>query len=177
MKITSRKDVKIGMLVLIRDEDTGEEIRGYITEIITKNNSNKGILVKIKSGKTGRVIGIPDKEDLKSEQMRFLNKFLYLKQIYSIWDNQNKRFIVLKSNNKNTALLFTSKEEAFSFIKERKLSEKYKKLTVNQLNRKKLIVDNFKTLDVECFIINVSLKIDKDKLLDKEVHFNKLLNM
>ena len=175
MAIRSRKHIKVGMLVVIKEEETKELMRGYVKEIITKNNAKKGILVRLRSGKVGRVVEIPDRNKVKTEQFKFLNEFLYLKDIYSIWDNENRKFIVLKSRNENTAVLFSSKDDAFEFIKEKELNKRFNKLSVNRLNRKKLIVENFKTLDIKYFIIDKKIKISHDVLREKEIQFNKLL--
>lgn len=172
--ITSRRDLKIGMLVNIITSE-GINSRGYITEFITKNNSKKGIQVKIKNGTIGRVESIVDRDDLKSEQFRFLNEFLYLKDIYSIWDNENRRYIVLHSKNEDVGVLFSTKAEAIKFIEDKKLKDKFGKITVNKINKRRLIVENFKTLDIKHFIIDRKMKISINDLKEKEIHFNNLL--
>ena len=172
--ITSRTDLSIGMLVNVFTDDK-KEVRGYISSIISKGQSKKGIQVKLSSGVIGRVSTIINKDDLKREQFKFLNEFLYLKEIYSIWDNQNQRYITINSNDQNIALLFSSKEAAYRFIDDKDLNSHFQKLTINKLNKKRLIAENFKTLNVSHFILDRKVKIMAEVLTDKEMAFINLL--
>lgn len=64
---TKRKDIKIGQLVLIvlkKDQKTGELTEGFVKRILTKSpNHPHGIKVQLATGEVGRVKEIIEEEE------------------------------------------------------------------------------------------------------------------
>lgn len=179
--ITVKKNFVKGMLVDIiadKDNQSGKLTRGYITTIISKENNKKGIRVKLNNGKTGRVYAVPTKEEIKLENFKFYNKFFFGKSIYSIWDNEEKKYAVLNYENvglqriEQTIFLFDSELEARDFVKGTIFGNK--RYSVRAINRKKPIVDNFKTLQVDYFRINKERKLSFQRMIEWENYFKNM---
>jgi uncharacterized repeat protein (TIGR03833 family) len=181
METTIKKNFMRGMLVdIIAEEDTktGAISRGYIANILSKENNKKGIKVELTNGKAGRVQYIPSKDDIKLENFKFYNKFFFNPKVYSIWLQVEKKYLVLNYENprngnmENTAMLFDSEQQANDFAKE--AGYVGKEYNVRQINRKKPIVENFKTLKVDYFRINKERKLSFDRMIEWENYFKNM---
>lgn len=177
--VSKRENIKVGMLVEIvkeEDKETQELTRGFIAEIISTKSNKKGVKVRLTTGEVGRVKKLITVDQLKTENFKFWNIFFYLPKIYSIWDSKERKYLVIDHLNKNTgkiektALLFDSKEEATKFLKSTKYGQD-KNFVVNELNRRKRIHENFKTLTIDCFRVNLTKKLTYDKLIELEEKF------
>jgi len=166
-KIT-KKDIKIGMLVDI--DCNGEVSRGHIVKVITSTVGNKGIKVLLKNGKSGRVIEIPKDYEIEIARMKALNTLFHAKTIFSIWDNKNRKYITVDTKYGNIAFLWTDSGEASKYIEKKSLEG-----GSNSINRKKMIIENFKSLNVDYFVINNKLKVSLEKLNELEIQFKNLL--
>lgn len=180
--LSKRTNIKHGMLVEIvdeKDKETQELTRGFIQDIISKESNKKGIKVRLTTGEEGHIKKVITTDELKSENFKFWNIFFYLPKIYSIWDSKERKYLLIDHINKTTGqlektgLLFDSKEEATKFLKSTKYG-KDKNFIVNELNRKKRIYENFKTLSVDCFRINLTKKLTYDKFVELEEKFLKM---
>lgn len=167
-----RSDLKIGMLVEILSDN--ECYRGYIQEITTKTNSAKKVKVVLNDGQIGYVDHIVTKEEFDSEQFKFYNLFFYEKEIYSIWNKRERKYLVDMVSNVSrqvtepTGFLFTDKKVAKDVLKAMDCDL----LMLKKLNRRKLISENFKTCDVKFFRINEMRKVSLKKLNERETFYN-----
>lgn len=130
-----------------------------------------GIKVCLKNGKIGRIINIPKDYEINVERMKVFNNLFYSKQIHAIWNKSDRKYIVIPSKYGNIVFLFLSKEDTLEFMKEKHIKGNE---VPNTINRNKLIIENFKTLHVDCFVINQKLKVSFDKLKELEMQFNNL---
>lgn len=179
--VTSKDNIYVGMLVeIVADENkvTQEVTRGYIKEVLSKKDNKKGIRVKLTNGKTGKIVYIPSKNEIKTENFKFYNLFFFKDKIYSIWDKETNKYLILrrinKSNGKieNTALLFSERSIADRLIKGTTLDNN--NLIIREINRKKYIIENFKTLDVKYFSINGERKLSFKKMKEWEEYFKNM---
>lgn len=179
--VSKRSNIKYGMLVEIvdeKDKETQELTRGFIQEIISKESNKKGIKVRLTTGEEGRIKKVITIDELKSENFKFWNIFFYLPKIYSIWDSKERKYIVIDHLNKSTgkiektALLFENASDANEFKKTTKYKDK--NFRVNEINRKKRIYENFKTLTIDCFRVNLTKKINYDRFVELEEQFLKM---
>lgn len=174
MEEIKRNDLQVGLLVEILSGN--ECYRGYIQEIITKTNSAKKVKVVLHDGKTGYIDHIVTKEEFDSEQFKFYNLFFYEKEILSIWNKKERKYLVdmvynvKKQTAEPTAFLFTDKRVAKEVLK----SLDSDLLMLKKLNRRRLIGENFKTCDVEFFRINEMRKVSLKKLNEREVFYNNI---
>lgn len=175
MMTYNHKLIKIGMLVEIQVEKTQDTLKvGHVVEVLSHSDSQKGVRVKLKDGTIGRVTYIPTKEEIKKEQFKYMNRILYERQeLYSFWDNVNRRYFTANYRSKITAFIFSDKDEAEAFMK-LKFKEPHN-FTVNPINRRKLIVENFDILGVEFFILDKTTGISSADLRKKEEEFKNLL--
>lgn len=177
--IISKDNICVGMLVdIVADEDraTQEMTRGYIREIVTKGNTAKKITVILTSGKKGTVKKIVTKEDVKRENFKFYNIFFFDKKIYSIWDRKNNKYLVMDHLNKTSG---TKERLSFLFNDYKIGQDVLNKLNndnymLRAINRKKPIVENFKTLNVEYFSINRDRKLSFGRLVEWENYFKNM---
>jgi len=96
--VSNKNNICIGMLVeIVYEEDraTQKLTRGYIKEIITKDNRAKKITVVLTTGERGIVKHIVTKDELKLENFKFYNRFFSEKNIYSIWNKKENKYLVL----------------------------------------------------------------------------------
>jgi uncharacterized repeat protein (TIGR03833 family) len=178
--VTIKKNFIRGMLVDIvaeEDKQSGKLTRGYIASILSKENNKKGIKVELTSGKSGTVQYVPSKDDIKLENFKFYNKFFFLPKIYSLWNNQERKYVVLNhmnpaGRNEKTALLFDSEHYAKEFVKGTSFDSK--DFAIREINRKKPIVENFKTLEVDYFRINKERKISFERMIEWENYFKNM---
>lgn len=179
--VTKRQNIKPGMLVeIVKIVDRDEQIltRGFVKEIISHAVTKRGVLVLLTTGEEGNVKRVITQEEIKAENFKFWNVFLFEPALYSIWDSANRKYVVIDHANNNTgalertALLFDSLETAHLFVKGTKYQEKNYKIT--QLNRKKHIQENFKTLKVDYFRVNITKKISFERLNELEAFFNNM---
>lgn len=175
MMTYDHKLIKIGMLVEIQVEKTQDTLKvGHVVEVLSHSNSQKGVRVKLKDGTIGRVTYIPSKDEIKKEQFKYMNSILYERQVlYSFWDNVNRRYFTTNYRSKVSSFIFSDKDEAEAFMKS-KFQEPHN-FTVNPINRKKLIVENFEVLGVEFFILDKTTGISFKDLKEKEEEFKNLL--
>lgn len=178
--VTIKKNFQRGMLVDIvaeSDRATGKVTRGYIQTILSKANQKQGIKVELVGGVTGRVVYVPTKDDIKLENFKFYNKFFFLPKIYSIWNKESRKYLVLDYKNRmekieQTALLFENKQEGVDFIRESGLSEK--DYMVKEINRNKPINDNFKSLAIQFYRINRERKLSYERMVEWESYFKNM---
>ncbi|WCK57268.1 DUF2196 domain-containing protein (plasmid) [Aneurinibacillus sp. Ricciae_BoGa-3] len=179
--VTLRKNIIKGLLVdIIADEDkeTVKLTRGYVANVLSKENNKKGIRVELSNGKRGRVYSIPSKDDIKRENFKFYNIFFFLPKIYSVWNQTERKYMIIHHMNQamgrteKTALLFTDKEKAKAFIKGTMYEGK--DFAIREINRNKPIPDNFKTLDVDYFRIDGERKLSFERLIEWEQYFKNM---
>ncbi|PLS19127.1 hypothetical protein CVD28_01595 [Bacillus sp. M6-12] len=178
--VTIKKNFMKGMMVdIIADEDakTGKITRGYIATILSKENNKKGIKVELTSGVSGKVQYVPSKDDVKLENFKFYNKFFFLPKIYSIWNQVERKYMVLQHTSpsgkiEKTAFLFDSEQQAKDFVSGTKFESK--DYSIREINRKKPIVDNFKTLEINYFRINKERKISFERMIEWENYFKNM---
>lgn len=179
--VTIKKNFKKGMMVdILADEDklSGRITRGYISTVISKADSKKGIKVELTSGIKGIAQHIPTKDSVKLENFKFYNRFFFTSKLYSIWNNAERKYFVMNYQNRTTehieqtVFLFDSKEEAQVFLNELNLDKKL--FTVKEINRKKPIVENFKTLNVDYFRINKERKLSYGRMVEWEFYFKNM---
>jgi len=177
--ITNRNNIKIGMLVeIIAEEDRASQLisRGFIQEIITKDNRAKKISVRLTVGKKGIVQRILTKDEIKKENFKFYNLFFFEKYIYSIWNKKTNKYLVINylnaglEKNEKTAFLFTEEKSAKEFLSIINNPD----YMVKSINRKKPIVENFKTLEIEYFRINTERKLSYERLIEWEAYFKNM---
>jgi len=178
---TNRKHLKIGMLVdIIAEEDRqkGTLTRGYITKILSQSNHAKGVKVSLHNGKTGRVQHILTKDEIRLENFKFYNQFFYLPHLYTIYNQQERQFLVYPHYNSSadkeerTILLFDSEEKALSFIKGTKYAEQ--PYQIRRIHRKKPIVDLFAECQADFFRINGVRKLSADRMKEWEYYFKNM---
>ncbi|MDF2879660.1 MAG: hypothetical protein K0R54_217 [Clostridiaceae bacterium] len=177
--VTNKKNLCIGMLVdIIADEDRNTQniTRGYITEIITKDNRAKKISVILNNGRKGIVNHIITKDELKTENFKFYNLFFYDKNIYSIWDKKANKYLVIERVNKRLGNI-----ERVAFLFNNDLIAKEilgvldnKDYMIKTINRKKPIIENFKTLKIDFFNINKDRRLSYDRLIEWENKFKSM---
>lgn len=179
--VTVKKNFVKGMLVDIVEENDAQKgrlARGYIATIISKENNKKGIKVQLHNGKVGRVHYVPSKDDIKLENFKFYNKFFFCPKVYSIWNNAERKYLVFDHHNapkgtiEKTAILFDSEQQAKAFAKGTKYAEK--DFSIREINRKKPIVENFKTLQVDYFRINIERKLSFERMIEWENYFKNM---
>lgn len=165
-------------IIAEEDKQSRKITRGYIAEIISKENSSKGIKVRLTNGKKGVVQYVPTKDDIRLENFKFYNRFFFHPTIYSIWDNQARKYLVIEHYNRSigqtekTAFLFDSKEKAKELIKGSVYDSK--DYSIRLINRKKPIVENFKTLEIDYFRINKERKLSFERLKEWEHYFKNM---
>ncbi len=179
--VTKRQNIKPGMLVeIVKIEDREEQFltRGFVGEIISHSITKRGVLVRLTTGEEGNVKKVVTQEELKAENFKFWNIFFFTPVLYSIWDSENRKFVVIDHINNNTgvlertALLFDSKEIANTFIKGTIYTAK--NYRIHELNHIKRIPENFKTLKVDYFRVNITKKIAFGRLIELEEFFNSM---
>lgn len=181
MTTISKKDIQLGMLVeIIAKEDIGKDTvsRGYVTKIISQQNSKKGVKVRIHTEQEGRVVHIVTKDELRLENFKFYNQFFFLPYLYTVWDETTKNFLVFDYTPKNktiperTALLFESEDMAREFLKGTLYdSPPYQ---IRRIHRKKPIVELFHKVSPDYFRINGERKLSAERLNEWEYKFKQM---
>ena len=177
--ITMKKNFRPGMLVEIETEEDKVRdtvTRGVIVKVLSKGNQEKGIKVELDTGEVGRVYSVPTKDEMRRETFKFYNTFFFLPKIYSVWHKKEKKYYTLaypsKSGNEKTAFLFVDKGEGERLMEMMNLSAT--EYIVKEINRKKFIHENFKTLEVDTYRINLNRKLTADKLKELEQYFKNM---
>lgn len=165
-----------GLLVeIILDNENSEEIikRGYVREILSKKDNPDGVKVILTSGYEGNVQDIVTEAKLKKENFKFYNMFFYDKNISSLWDKSEKRYVVLehKNNvrNKNEKIVFLFNDIEKGKDTLNKLNNK--NYVLKRISRKNMIIDNFKNLEIDYFSINKDRKLSYSKMIEWETYF------
>ncbi|ADO59716.1 YwbE family protein [Paenibacillus polymyxa] len=179
---TVRKNIKIGMLVDIvkkKDQPTGNLTRGYVQRLLTNSpNHHRGIKVELTNGDIGRVQRILTKDDIRIENFKFYNHFFFLNKIFSIWDASQNHYLIIDYNNvsngtrEKTSFVFDTFEGACAFLKGTKYDSK--DYPIREINRRKLIFDNFNKIGTEFVRINKDRKLSMDKLKEWECYFKNM---
>lgn len=143
-----RKALKKHTKVEIVIEDK-EICKGLIDEVLSKTTPKNGkIRVRLTDGKIGTVTKIITPDEVKLEEFKFLNRFFYSKEIYSLYNKKEKTYQLIqridKTQNKvyNHILIFSDKELAINTFKNTKYDTK--DFCIVKLNRNKRIYENFK---------------------------------
>lgn len=180
--VTMKKNFKPGMLVEIevdKTEDSSgnkEVLRGRLLTVLSKGNQKKGIKVELTTGEKGRVIHVPTRDEIKLENFKFYNKFFYLQHIYSIWNKTERKYYTLSyphgEKNETTVFLFEDKSEAERLMKDLHLSPQ--EYMVKEINRRKSIYENFKTIDVDVFRVNRDRRICYEQFNQLEHYFKSM---
>lgn len=160
-----RSQLKIGMLVEIHNN--GKFHKGYIQKILSGQHTDKGVKVELHSGETGRVQRVITKEEVKKETFIFYNRILFSKSLFSIYDNENRRYFTLKQSKNNGsskhAFLFESKEDAEACLqKMNRLG--HSKLSVRAIPKNKEVYQTFKIAEADVLIINHSRNVSVNVL-------------
>lgn len=179
--MTIKKNILVGMLVDIvseNDKDTQKITRGYVSKILSNADNKKGIKVELLNGEVGCIKFIPSKDDIQLENFKFYNIFFFKNKIYAVWNNIDRKYLVMNAlNNGNgkvekTILLFDDKDKATTFIKGTKYDNR--NYSIREINRKKPIVENFKTLEIEYFRINAQRKLSYSRMIEWEEYFKSM---
>lgn len=174
----TRNDVAVGMLVRIIPSESKNDalVTGYIAKILTKKATAKQVKVELTSGIQGVVDELVSQDAFEREKFRFYNLFFFDKHIYSIWDKKRKRYLVLmipnekKQRQERTAFLFNDEAAAKKML----ASLADDTFMLRELNRKKPIPANFKTLTIEFFRINEERKLSFKKLTEMEQFYKNM---
>ena len=174
LDLTKRKTFKKGMYVHIRITDD-KESQGYIKSIDTMSDNEKGIKVTLTNGEKGKVIHVPTVNEIKKESFKFYNLFFYSKELFSIYNIKERKYLNLSIVNKkngiaeNTIFIFTNREEANKAIELFELDNKIYNL--NKLKTSNNILNAFKTLQYDVVRINMNRKLTKELFIDYENRF------
>lgn len=176
LDVTKIKHICKGLLVeiILDNKNNEEEIkRGYVREILSKKDNPDGIRVVLTSGHIGNVQDVITQAQLKKENFKFYNLFFYDNNISSIWDKVERKYVVLdhknpiKNKNEKIAFLFNDVEKGKDTLKVLNNSN----YILKRISRKKMIVENFKNLDIEYFSINKERKLSYEKMIEWETYF------
>lgn len=130
---------------------------------------NKVIKVELTCGTVGKVIKIITKDDLKTENFKYFNKLFYLKDVYSVYDNNNRTYkTILNKKGSLCVVIFTDKDDCNSFINN-KIGNK---CSCAKLNMNKNISENFHKIEhIDYIIINNEkiVEFKKFKALEREI--------
>lgn len=178
--VTIKKNFRPGMTVEIiaeSDKESQEVTRGTVSKVLSRENHQKGIKVQLKTGQSGRVCHVPTKDEIRLERFKFYNRFFFLPKIYSIWHKTDRHYYLLpypiaNGKEEQTAFLFTEKEGGEELMT--LLSLASNEYMVKEINRRKPIVENFKSLPVEVYRINRDKRITQDKLIELENYFKNM---
>lgn len=174
--VSKINNIVVGLMVDVIDENNKEEtIRGCVKKIISNKDRKKGIKVELTNGVIGSVIGVPSKADIEKEKFKFYNIFFHQDKIYTIWDKESNKFLILDRVNKligkkeKTVLLFTDKEIAKRKLKGSALENN--RYDIRQIKRNKAIVKIFENYEVEYYSINTERKLSAIQMKDFEEYF------
>lgn len=178
--ITIKKQFRPGVLVEIEtesDKGTGKLTRGRILRVLSKENQKKGIKVELTTGETGRIKHVPTLDEIRLENFKFYNQFFFLPKIFSIWNKKERCYLLLDYPNakgmvEKTAFLYETKGDAEELLKLLKLPAS--DFMVKEINRRKPISQNFKSLDVDVYRLNRDRKLTYEKLNELEHYFKSM---
>lgn len=160
--ITDRKVIKSGMYVDITTEKN-EVKRGYIKQILTRENNNKPLKVELTDGNTGRILGVPSKIDLEKENFKFYNLFLNESHICALYDRKEDQCYMSKTETpsgvKSTIYLFSDSREAKELLKGSKFDNK--NYYIRPIKRTDYIV---KLYISDYYVIDLKKKISMENL-------------
>lgn len=175
LDVTIKKEIKKGLLVDIKEDGGSQFCRGYVEEILSKADSIKGIRVKLTNGKSGRIVSIPKKEEIRKDNFKFYNLFFYTPPHFAIWDTQNNQFVVIDHINKQsksvekTFLIFSKKEIAMQFLKGTKYSQT--PYTIREMHRRKRISEQISRFSIDFIRIDGDRKVLYDTFIQWETMF------
>lgn len=152
VKRPHKKELRVGMLVEVTK---GEYIhRGFI-EQFKGTNTPRGVLVRLDNGIEGRVLRVITKEELKRENFIFYNKLLFTRPLFSIFDNERRKYAYTYSRSGHKyAFVFHKKEDADQFLEQLLLIHPDKHWTVRNIPFKKSMVDVFLLAGAEGLLID-----------------------
>lgn len=159
--------------MLVEIEVNKQVIRGYIQEIITKTNQASKVRVSLKTGEIGHVIHIVTREEMEMERFKYYNQLFHAKGLSSIWDRKQNKYFVLEelhptlSSSRRYAYLFTDQQIANDVLSSLN-DERY---MLRELNPKRKISENFKTLELTHYRINEERKVTVQHLDEREHNF------
>ena len=157
---TIRKNIQRGMYVVIEEEKTNEIYKGLVSIILSHSNNQRGIKVELTNGKIGYIQEIYTIEQIKLENFKFYNRFLFEKKLYSIWDNKKKEYLCIDyhyhtvEDSYLTVFISKDKDDLRKILKELKLSEKNYK--IKDINNNTCIHSQFRTNydDIQMILLN-----------------------
>lgn len=157
-----KKELAKGMLVEITENNTIH--RGYI-QSFRSGDSKKGVLVELQSGEVGRVIQKVSKEAVQREHFIFFNRLLNEKHLYSLYDNDTQRFVVLPTRKGHAlAFAFTTWEQADQYLRNIKRHAEGKRWSVRRLPYFKGIVKALEIAGANTVRVNDEKTITLEKL-------------
>lgn len=173
--ITKVKNLKKGLYVEI-EMDNGKRARGYIKEILTKNNNPNGIRVMVFSSLTnspleGIVVHVPSKNDVHKENFKYYNLFFSNKEFYSIVDCEGDFHIVKLNKNtssKQAVLIFSKPDKAKEFLK----TLKDDSLSLKRISTRNMIQSNFSKVHHDCYLIDGIKLVQRIKFEELEKYFS-----
>lgn len=155
MSKPTRKELKVGMLVeLISGE------RGFI-EKINGRSTDKGVKVTLEGNVVGRVAKVITKEELKRENFIFYNKLLYDKNLFSFFDNVNKKYLTVSMNGSKMAFLYQDHRAATNFLN---VIKKDNNWSVRKIPKIKRVTEVFKIAGAEFLHINGNRNVSIEAL-------------
>ena len=174
---TVRKNFKVGMYVEIVTKD--EEIKtGLIEKILSKDDNSKGIKVRLTDEVEGRVLEIYTAEKMKLENFKFYNRFLYEKQLFSIWDKEKNKFALFGYSHHTlkkpylTIFISKNKQDLTDFINKHQLNRK--RYEVRRISNSKNLYSHFDETKVKACLLNNEKYISFKNFIDIEnkIRFN-----
>lgn len=166
MSYPSKKQLTRGMLVEIRHDKTADTYsKGYIDEILSNVQTSKGILVRLTNSMIGRVVRIVPPHELKKENFKFYNEFIFNPSIYSVWDNTNKAFYKHQPSSEiSYCFIATEKVHIQTIIDKQGLEN----CTIRAIPKNKKIWEVFWMQHPLYFLINGNRKIKYTRLKEIE---------
>lgn len=162
----TKKQLSIGMLVEILIEGTTEEyVRGYIVEFLTKENTKRGIKVRINRGNAiGRVERIVPVEEVRKENFIYYNKLFQEKYLFAIWSVKEKKIFTWDSTGENSAFLFITRAKGEEMVK--KWKNKGVSVVLKRISNTQTLEKSLKEVDI--LVINQERKVRKNLFLEWE---------
>ncbi len=174
LDVSIKKNFKSGMYVEISEEKTNILHRGYILNVLSKQDNQSGIKVELTNHIIGHVVEIFTIEQIKLQNFKFYNKIFNAKTLYSLWDEQQKQFAIIDyiyhvtNCNLPAIILSDNKDDIISFIKNNNLNTRQYK--VKSLNPNKDIQKHFKDDRVMILIKNEKyLRFTKFKDIENDI--------
>lgn len=162
----TKKQLSIGMLVEIIEEGTTDNyLRGYIMEFLTKENTKRGIKVRINTkNANGRVERIVQADEIRKENFIYYNKLFQEKYLFAMWNVQEKKIFTWGPVGEKHAILFLAREKGEGLMK--KWKNEGKPVELKRISNTQPLERVLKEVDI--VVVNQERKVRKPVFLDWE---------